>query len=300
MNNSKNFKEGETIMPALSFGYKCQECGQGTVREQIFHGYKTKLKGLPLTVDDARIGVCDQCGARHFDPRETIRWRTLLDDKYAEAYLQPSDIQDLIKKVGLSMEQFANLSGCTRQSLYNWLRPERSAPQSRMADLFLRLIRESQKVGAINVLEFLLDEAGKLGFRLSVSPKPNPKADIIAFPRRVPTKSVTNSRNAPPLRLAADSDAPEESVVLVTELEETIARLFYAYQDATLRLEFIDPVPFAEFDADVFFKDGSQTTSRDVKIIECKAVLVARTKCTEDQVDRVVLSPKELLVTINK
>ena len=41
------------------FGYKCQECGKGTVREQIFHGYKTKLKGLPLTVDDARIGVCD-------------------------------------------------------------------------------------------------------------------------------------------------------------------------------------------------------------------------------------------------
>ena len=51
-----------------------------------------------------------------------MRWRTLLDDKYAEAYLQPSDIQDLIKQLGLSMEQFANLVGCTRQSLYNWQR----------------------------------------------------------------------------------------------------------------------------------------------------------------------------------
>jgi len=299
MNNKKKFKEGETMMPSVSFGYKCQECGQGTVREQVVHGFKTRLKGLPLTVDDARIGVCDKCGARHFDRSETMRWRTLLDDKYAEAYLQPSDIQDLIKQLGLSMEQFANLSGCTRQSLYNWQRPERSAPQSRMADLFLRLIRESQKVGAINVLDFLTEEAGKLGFSLSVSPQSNPKADIIAFSRRVPAKSVTNS-TTPPLRLAADSDAPDESVVLVTQSEETIARLFYAYQDATLRLEFMDSVPFTEFDAQIFFKDGSKTTSHDVKIMECKAVLVARTKCTEDQVDRVVLSPKKLLATINK
>ena len=286
-------------MPTVSFGYKCQECGQGTVREQIFHGYKTRLKGLPLTVDDARIGVCNKCGARHFDRNETMRWRTLLDNKYAEAYLRPSDIQDLIKQLGLSMEQFANLSGCTRQSLYNWLRPERSAPQSRMADLFLRLIRESQRVGAINVLDFLTEEAGKLGFSLSLSPKSNPKADIVAFPRRVPANSVTNSTTAP-LRLAADSEVPEESFVLVTDSEETIARLSYAYQDASLRLEFINPVPFAEFDAEISFKDGSQTTSHDVKIRESKAVLVARTNCTEDQVERVVLSPREVLATINK
>jgi DNA-binding transcriptional regulator YiaG len=298
MNNRKKFEKGETMMPVVSFGYKCQECGQGTVREQIFHGYKTRLKGLPLTVDHARIGVCDKCGARHFDRSETMRWRTLLDDKYAEAYLQPSDIQELIKQLGLSMEQFANLSGCTRQSLYNWQRPGRSAPQSRMADLFLRLIRESQKVGAINVIDFLTEQAEKLGFSLSVSPKSNPNADIIAFPRRVPANSLTNSTKAP-LRLAADSEAPDECVVLVTESEETIARLSYSYQDATLRLEFTYPVPFAEFDAEVFFKDDSRATSRDVKIMERKALLVPRTSFTEDQVERVVLSPKELS-TMNK
>jgi len=284
------------MMPAVSFGYKCQECGEGTVREQIFHGYKTRLKGLPLTVDDARIGVCDKCGARHFDQSETKRWKTLLDNKYAEAYLQPSDIQDLIKQLGLSMEQFANLSGCTRQSLYNWQRPDRSAPQSRMADLFLRLIRESQKVGAINVLNFLTEEAGRLG--LSVTPKRSPVADIIALPRRVPAKSLTNSITTP-LRLAAESDAPDECVVLVTESDEAIARLFYAYQDATLGLEFLHQVEFPEFDAEILFKDGSQFTSHNVKIIECKAVL-GRTSRTEDQVARVVLSPKELSATIKK
>src|ERR1043166_1769394 len=115
MSNSNRFEKGETKMPALSFGYKCQECGKGMVREHILHGYKTKLKGLPLTVDDARIGVCDQCAARHFDPNETMRWRALLEQRSGERFLQPSDIQDLTRRVGLSMEQFANLVGCTRQ-----------------------------------------------------------------------------------------------------------------------------------------------------------------------------------------
>jgi DNA-binding transcriptional regulator YiaG len=298
MNNSKNFKEGEMMMPAVSFGYKCQECGQGTVREQIFRDYKTRLKGLPLTVDSASIGICDRCGARHFDPSETLRWRTLLDNKYAEAYLRPSDIQDLIKQLGFSMEQFANFSGCTRQSLYNWQRPDRSAPQSRMADLFMRLIRESQKVGAVNVLEFLTEEAGKLGFDLRVSPKSHSKGDIIAFPRRVPATSLSNSSG--PLRLAAATDVPDESIVLVTQHEETIGRLFYAYRDATLGVEFIHPVPFVEFDAEILFKDGTQTISRNVKIRDCKAVLIDRTKCTEEEVERVVLLPKELPSTIEK
>lgn len=278
-------------MQALTFGYKCEECGQGTVRERVFHEYQTKLKGYPLTVKNARIGVCDQCGAKHFDPNETVRWRTLLAEKQVESYFQPADIRNLQNLLGLSREQFAMLLGCTRQSLYNWERPDRTAPQSRMADLFMRLIRESYVAGEINVLSFLTAEAGKLGFSLSISPKPNPTADIIAFPRTVSAKYVKNSATAP-LRLAADSAVPDESVVLVTEREETIARLFYAYQDATLRLEFIHQVPFAEFDAEIFFKDGSQTTSHNVKIMECKAVLVGRTRCTEDQVERVVLSPK--------
>jgi len=109
---------------------------------------------------------------------------------------------------------------------------------------------------------------------------------------------VTNSITTP-LRLAAESDAPDECVVLVTESDEAIARLFYAYQDATLGLEFLHQVEFPEFDAEILFKDGSQFTSHNVKIIECKAVL-GRTSRTEDQVARVVLSPKELSATIKK
>jgi len=171
-------------MEMVAFGYKCQECGQGTVLEKVFPEYKTKVKGYPLTVENARIGVCDRCGAEHFDPNETVRWRTLLEDKQSEFYLRPSEIRELRKQLGLSMEQFALLLGFTRQSLYNWERSDRASPQSRMADLFMRLIRESHVVGPIDVLGFLKTEAEKLGFHLVLSPKTTPIAPIVVTARK--------------------------------------------------------------------------------------------------------------------
>lgn len=274
------------MMPAVSFGYKCQECGQGTVREQIVHGYKTRLKGLPLTVDDARIGVCDKCGARHFDRGETMRWRTLLDDKYAEAYLQPSDIQDLIKQLGLSMEQFANLSGCTRQSLYNWQRPERAAPQSRMADLFLRLIRESQQVGAINVLDFLTEEARKLGFDLQVSKGTQGKVSLLTNARKV-RRHETPKEMSQPLALAAETESCPEEVILESEDGQRIGRLVYDFLAGELKIEFLEKVPFEEFVAEIGLKDGTQVLSKRSVIQNGEAVLLEGTRCRQDDVARV-------------
>ena len=71
------------------------------------------------------------------------------------------------------MEQFAILMGCTRQSLYNWERADRLSPQSRMADLFMRLIRESHSQRQIDVLSFLTTEAHNAGFSL-----PNPGGKV--------------------------------------------------------------------------------------------------------------------------
>lgn len=171
-------------MQAVAFGYKCQECGQGTVLENVYPEYKTKLKGYPLTVENARIGVCDRCGAEHFDARETVRWRALLEDRQSGSYMRPVEIRDLRKHLGLSMEQFAILLGCTRQSLYNWERPGRATPQSRMADLFMRLIRESHVVGPVDVPGFLKAEAEKLGFDLVLAPRAKPIAPTAVPGRR--------------------------------------------------------------------------------------------------------------------
>ena len=170
MNKNKNSGKGKTTAARTAFGYQCQECGQGTVREKVFTKYKTKMKGHPLIIENARIGVCNRCGAEHFDPHETVRWRNLLHEKQSQACLRPADIRRLRQQLGLPMEQFATLLGCTRQSLHNWEKPNRVTPQSRMADLFMRLIRKSHSSGQVDVLSYLKSEAEKLGFQLTTLP----------------------------------------------------------------------------------------------------------------------------------
>lgn len=63
---------------APKFGYLCQTCGEGTVQLCIMP-YATRIKGNPFTVEDAKIGVCDQCGESHFSAVEHRRWRQLYD-----------------------------------------------------------------------------------------------------------------------------------------------------------------------------------------------------------------------------
>ncbi len=59
------------------FEYPCLECGRGTMRTTRVPHYQTKINGIPFVVDEAVIGVCDQCGAIDFDPQETKRWEAL-------------------------------------------------------------------------------------------------------------------------------------------------------------------------------------------------------------------------------
>jgi YgiT-type zinc finger domain-containing protein len=66
-----------------SFGYPCQQCGKETVIREVVPEYQTKVRGVAVTVENAGIGSCDKCGAEHFDPHETIRWRNLLEGKDA-------------------------------------------------------------------------------------------------------------------------------------------------------------------------------------------------------------------------
>ena len=59
------------------FGYQCQECGKGTVVDQVFPKYNIKVHGKPALAENAHVGICDYCRAEHFDPTEVLRWRNL-------------------------------------------------------------------------------------------------------------------------------------------------------------------------------------------------------------------------------
>lgn len=54
--------------------YPCPECGKGTIRPTRVQNYKTRIKGQPFVVDEAVIGICDQCGEKTFNAKEIKRW----------------------------------------------------------------------------------------------------------------------------------------------------------------------------------------------------------------------------------
>lgn len=69
----------------MDFGYQCQECGKGIVVKTVMAQYRTKVNGQMFIVENAAVGVCDRCGAEHFDPGETIRWRMMFNSRRGSA-----------------------------------------------------------------------------------------------------------------------------------------------------------------------------------------------------------------------
>ena len=147
----------------------CEECGKGTVQPLKIKNFSTKVRGLPFVVPEAVVRVCDACGARVFDPKEIRRWIRLYDQMAEQrgGIFSANEIRQIRAQLQLSIGSFANLLGCTRQSVYNWEREDRRSPQLRIADLLLRLIRESMAHGPVEVVPFLQEQARAMGVEIS-------------------------------------------------------------------------------------------------------------------------------------
>jgi DNA-binding transcriptional regulator YiaG len=143
------------------FGYRCANCNRGTVKAQTVQNFETKFDGIPFVVPNATVGVCDYCGTRNLSAQEWRRWREQFR-RSQEAHgrlLSAGEITELREGLGLGIGDFAKLIGSSRQPIYSWECPSREVPQSRMADLMLRLVRESHIRGAVNVIEYLALDA---------------------------------------------------------------------------------------------------------------------------------------------
>jgi len=282
------------MQSTLAFGYVCQECGEGTVREQVLPQYPTKIRGYPFVVKDARIGVCDRCGAEHFAARETNRWEEQFEAEHAKHYMQPKEIRELQRTLGTTMEQFAFLLGCTRQSLYNWQRRDRRKPQSRMADVLMKLVRESHAKRTVDVLQFLIGEARQFGIAIELGASngaPHTPPIILRTIRMSPTAG--NTKTGEPMRLAADTTEEESIVALVSEEGSSVGTLSYDFSTASLDLELKTTLGFDQFNATIRFKDGEVAEVEAVQVKGQRVRLLAETNRTEEDVCEVVLTPRD-------
>lgn len=287
-------------MGEIAFGYKCQECGQGVVRERTIPEYHTRIKGYPFVVKDARIGVCDRCGAEHFVPQETDRWEQIFSVEQGELFLKPIEIQRLRKSLGLTMEQFAVLIGCTRQSLHNWERPDRLKSQSRMADLLLKIVRDSFEKGEVDVLRFLAREAEQLGVHLDVrnALQGSGTEPISLHAKRVPSLTLSSKSKAV-AQLAADTSGDKTTMIVESDSAGVFGKLSYDYLSGSLELHFAESPEFDQFDVAISFTDGTVGKAEAVPVQNQRATVLQKTKRTEDNVSQVVLFPRRKSIKTN-
>jgi len=278
------------------FNYICQECGKGTVNEKAFDNYRTKIKGYPFVVDKAVIGVCDQCEAKHFDPSETKRWEELYN-KYLESehiFLSPDEIKATRKSLGLSMEDFAYFLGCTRQSIHNWEKKDRKIPQSRMADLLIRLVRYSSEIGKVDVINFLIEEAKKLGLNVEAKGENNvPQANnvIQLTVKRVPENYFQESKDN--AELAAASGERNEITIAETTDRGLCGIIRYNYQTGNLWIEITkDTFGLRTVDVELQTDDDNRYTRENVEIEGNQIILLTKTRHKENNVKEILLKPK--------
>lgn len=167
----------------IVYGFRCQECHKGTVRAETRKDYPVKLQRIPFIVPKAAIGVCDNCRAEYFDAREYKRWKKLFEEQQERTggLMPAAEIRELRESLGMTMSDFAALIGATRQSLYHWEKDDREAPQSRMVDLMLRLLREGARHGSVSVVDFLHETARTAG--IDVAPPTQPPSGAIGVRR---------------------------------------------------------------------------------------------------------------------
>lgn len=280
-------------MGEIAFGYKCQECGQGVVRERTIPEYHTRIRGYPFVVKDARIGVCNHCGAEHFAPQETDRWKQIFSAEQAELFLKPIEIQRLRKSLGLTMEQFAILVGCTRQSLHNWERPDRIKTQSRMADLLLKIVRDSYEKGEVDVLRFLAGEAEQLGVHLDVrnALQGSGTEPILLRAKKVSSSSLSSESDAV-ARLAADTSVDKTTMIVESDSAGVFGKLTYDYLSGSLQLHFAESPEFDQFDVEITFTDETVGKADAVRVQNQRATNLLKTRRKESDVSHVVLFPR--------
>jgi putative zinc finger/helix-turn-helix YgiT family protein len=130
--------------------------------------YQAKLKGISFPVKNAEIEKCDACGAELYGAKEIRRWERLFDEYLLESglILNPKQITSIRNNLGLSVIDFAQLLGVTRQAVYSWERDETKPLSIGPTSLLLSLLLEEQKRNIRGIADFLVKSAKDRGVEI--------------------------------------------------------------------------------------------------------------------------------------
>ncbi len=142
------------------YGYECQECDDGIVKEDIKTNYKTKISGVDFIVPKAKIGVCNSCGTVNYHGKELKRWRKLFELRKVKSkkYLSPKRIKRIREVLGMNQSIFAEFIGISRQALGAWESYTRKQVQPLNMDILFQILFREIKSDFKPVTTSLLTE----------------------------------------------------------------------------------------------------------------------------------------------
>ena len=161
---------------------KCHECNKGTIQKVIVKEYKAKLKGITFPVENAEIGKCDTCDAELYSAKEIQRWEQVLDEYLIASglLLKPEQITEIRESLKLSVIDFAQLLGVTRQAVYGWERNDTKPLSIGPTGLLLSLLQAEKNKEIYGITDFLISSATGRGIKIQTACENKPA--IIKFP----------------------------------------------------------------------------------------------------------------------
>lgn len=145
--------------------FKCPECGQGKMVPAVIPTHETRLGGVPLVVQDARVSRCTHCGEISVPGEELKRWRQIQRQQLASRSQipRPREVKEIRQTAGLSVADFAALLGVTRQTVHAWERDDSEGVQLGPGALLLKLLAEELSGRLRGCLDGLVSAAAARG-----------------------------------------------------------------------------------------------------------------------------------------
>jgi putative zinc finger/helix-turn-helix YgiT family protein len=119
----------------------CEECQKGSFEKKTLEKVYFHYLGKVYEVPNVEVHVCNNCGAKSFSKEAIEQEIAYAKSQHKHLEVNPEEIKNLRKSLGMSQKSFSRLIGCGQASLQRWERG--LSKPGRTYDLFIRLVRES-------------------------------------------------------------------------------------------------------------------------------------------------------------
>ncbi|MHC4442686.1 MAG: type II TA system antitoxin MqsA family protein [Planctomycetota bacterium] len=145
--------------------FTCPYCGKGKMSLEVVPKHITRLKGVPVVVENARISKCPECSETSVNAKELKRWHAIQQAQLQAKEQVPSasEVKRIRNALGLSISDFATILGVTRQTVHAWEHSETGGMQLGPAAILINILNEEIAGRVKGVYELIISASQNRG-----------------------------------------------------------------------------------------------------------------------------------------